>query len=792
MTSIFSAKRGGLLVLCALVSLMVSCGGGTGNKLSFEDMRLRYRESLVGRSPLDLSDSVVAGRIARIDQNAETCWQSLNKAPDRTWLWEDCNQEGISTNTLVPYSRLLSMAMAWATDGSRFEGNDSLKRDIIAGMDWMYENRYNPSIPLYDNWWMFVIGTPLNIDNVMVLLYDEFTEEQKANYIAAMNYYAPNVTYEGASTGANKIWQCNSMALRGILAQDSTMIRMAVDGLQTEFKIVRTHDGFYEDGSFVQHQWHPYTGGYGRSLLAQLTDMVNLVQGSPWEVPQDQLDMLYGWVHNAYEPLMFRGAMMDMVRGREVSRPGAGDRGTGHSILVSMFKLSQSAPEPERSRLQRAVKQQAQEDTFRDLIMDIPLYLVSDYRAMMADDGIQPAEPVTLHKQFSAMDRVVHKTPGFALGLAMSSARIENYETINDENLKGWYTADGMIYLFDGDLRQYSENFWPTVDPYRLAGTTVDTRPREAKTLPLAPGLLYADGYKSPQRWVGGASVDSLYGAVGMWLDAYGSTLEAKKSWFMAGGEIVCLGAGIHSTDGRTIETTIENRKLNADADYVLTLDGQPVLAQNGRKSASAAHWVHFAGTTEGTAVGYYFPQPTAVNLLREDRTGNWIEINYAALNMPDITKGYFTLWTDHGKNPQGATYAYVLLPGLSADQTARYAEHPTVEILANDARVQAVRHDSYGVTGVNFWEAGRLPVAGIHVDAPCSVVIREADGQLTVGVSDPTQVNEAGIEVTLDRSVGEVLESNPNVEVVSLSPLTLRIHTAGQLGRTLQTTYAI
>ncbi|MFQ8807338.1 MAG: polysaccharide lyase family 8 super-sandwich domain-containing protein [Alistipes indistinctus] len=31
------------------------------------------------------------------------------------------------------------------------------------------------------------------------------------------------------------------------------------------------------------------------------------------------------------------------------------------------------------------------------------------------------------------MDRAVHTTPQFAVGLAMSSARIENYETINGE-----------------------------------------------------------------------------------------------------------------------------------------------------------------------------------------------------------------------------------------------------------------------------------------------------------------------------------------------------------------------
>ncbi|MFQ8807337.1 MAG: hypothetical protein ACLR8Y_22895 [Alistipes indistinctus] len=106
---------------------------------------------------------------------------------------------------------------------------------------------------------MFVIGTPLNITRVMTLLYDDLTPEQRARYEAAMNHYAPDVTYEGAATGANKVWQCAAMAARGFLTQDPAKLDMAVKGLETEFKTVTTSDGFYEDGSFVQHQWHrPY------------------------------------------------------------------------------------------------------------------------------------------------------------------------------------------------------------------------------------------------------------------------------------------------------------------------------------------------------------------------------------------------------------------------------------------------------------------------------------------------------------------------------------------------------
>jgi hypothetical protein len=52
-----------------------------------------------------------------------------------------------------------------------------------------------------------------------------------------------------------------------------------------------------------------------------------------------------------------------------------------------------------------------------------------------------------------------------------------------------------MTYIYSTDLAQFSDDFWPTVDPYRLPGTTVDVTSR-------------ADGsgqsYLSPNNWVGG------------------------------------------------------------------------------------------------------------------------------------------------------------------------------------------------------------------------------------------------------------------------------------------------
>src|SRR5208283_3353959 len=214
--------------------------------------------------------------------------------------------------------------------------------------------------------------------------------------------------------------------------------------------------------------------------------------------------------------------------------------------------------------------------------------------------------------------------------------------SIHGENVSGWHTGEGMLYLYNSDLTQFDDDFWPTVDPRRLPGTTVDvTQAREP-----ASGQSEAPA----TTWVGGASLGA-YGAAGMQLRAWGSTLTAKKSWFMFDREVVCLGSDICSTDSRPIETVVENRLLHGGGDQTLTV--------------------------EGADIGYFFPAPVRLYGLREERSGVWNETTTT------VSRNYLTLWLSHGTNPAGATYSYVLLPGYSAAQVSDYARHPRVEVLA-------------------------------------------------------------------------------------------------------------
>lgn len=183
----------------------------------------------------------------------------------------------------------------------------------------------------------------------------------------------------------------------------------------------------------------------------------------------------------------------------------------------------------------------------------------------------------------------------------MFSSRMYSYESINDENLKGWYTSYGMTLLYSSDLGQYSGGYWPTVDPYRLPGTTV------TKTL-LEDGA--GAGRLSSRDFVGGAVLHNKYGAIAMELEdvvhEFGG-LTGRISWFLLGDRIVCLGSDIQSRSPAAVETIIENRKCSPDGDDVITADGMEICRTAGHTEILQPKWMHMSGSTEGADIGIFF-----------------------------------------------------------------------------------------------------------------------------------------------------------------------------------------
>ncbi len=766
----------------ALALLAFAAGLAAGARADeFDLLRAKWAGMLTGGPGINLSDARTAAVVASLTTAANTHWTSLDQSPARPHLWADAASTTRSAHLSTNFSRLRAMALAYATTGSTLQGNPALRADLLAALDWMYAHRYNETKALYDNWWDWEIGSPKLLVDTAVLLYDDLSPPQLAAILRAVEKFVPSATTRapggssGTFTGANRMDKIYVVAIRGLLAKDDAKLRAARDAFSELFLYVTRGDGFYTDGSFLQHNRHPYTGSYGAALMSALAPILALLngphpasaEGSSWRVLDPNLAHVFRWVHDSFEPAIYRGGMMAMLQGRAISRNSTSEHGLGHGIMLNLLRLSELAPADERARLRSLLRGWAESDTSRSFVTSAPLPLIADVQQLLADPAVTPRGELRGNFVFGSMDRIIHLGPGYGVGLSLSSSRIYTYESINSENLRGWHTGDGLLYLYNGDLTHYSDAYWPTVNPRRLPGTTVDaTQPRAngsgQSTLPATP-------------WAGGVSL-GRHGAAGLELDGWNNSLTARKSWFLFEHEIACLGSGITSTDNRPIETTIENRLLTATGTSAFLVDGAAQPATPGWSATLAApRWAHLAGRTSGADLGYYFPTAAPLLALRETRTGAWSNIN---ANGPTaaITRPYLTLWYDHGPNPADASYAYLLLPNRSAAETADFAASPTVVVLENSTAVHAVRHLTLGLTAANFWTDTRASAGGITVERRASVIAQDdGAGHLDIAIADPTQLASGPLVVEFATAATGLVAADAGVTVAQLAP-TLRL----------------
>ncbi|SDL94769.1 polysaccharide lyase 8 family protein [Bacillus sp. OK048] len=776
----------------------------------FEALRQKWKSYLVG-GDFSPDDPDVVSKVDIIANTANDYWKTMVKTNPDNYIWEDLDDSTItiekskSSPMTLAYQRLEAMALAYSTKGAAVKNstgesvilyeNEQLLMDIKNGLAWLYAKKYNPSRVIgKTNWFDWCIGTPLTLNNTVALLYDKLTKQEITNYMNTIEKFTPDPTKAngGKATGANLMYVATVVGIRGIIVEDGDKVARSRDAISPIFEYVTTGDGFYTDGSFLQHGSHPYTGGYGKALLANLVSFVYLLDGSVWKVTDPNLDNMYQWIFDSYEPVIYKGGLMDIIRGREISRFNQQDHLMGHEAIRPILHLSQFAPSEYAARLKSMVKEWIQSDTFLSFYETAPIYHVVLAKQIVQDSTIKSRGELVTNRQFPNMDRTVHLRPDFGFAIGMSSSRIFNFESINDENLKGWYTGDGATYLYNSDLSQYSDDYWGTVNMYRLPGTTVDTQRRADVS---------GQSYKSSKNWVGGTNIAGLYGVSGMELDAWSSTLTAKKSWFMFDDEVVALGSGINSTDNRTIETTIENRKISDAGKNTLTVNGTAKSSNLGwNETMGDVKTIHLQGSTPGSDIGYYFPQPAEVHGLREARTDKWNNSN----NYPkftdssDVTKNFVTLWQDHGKNSSNGTYEYVLLPNKTSNAVTDYANNPDISVLENSADVQAVQEKNLNIVAANFWndKVKSVQVNGrdfINSDKKASVMTMQSGNVLEINVSDPTQANKSTINVEINNPAAYVISADSGVTVTQTYPtIKLSIDVKGAQGKTFKVKLAL
>ncbi|MFG1704016.1 polysaccharide lyase 8 family protein [Nonomuraea sp. M3C6] len=721
----------------------------------FEALRTTAVDLLTG-GEIDVSDPVYARPLATLSETAAGWLAQLTPAE----MWPDLPLEGRPGNVTGSYGRLRLIATAWATPGTALHGDDAVAATVVDALDLLHEGHYNERLPETGNWWFWEIGTPAELARTCVLLGDRLDAGRLGAYLGAIDRFCPDADCRAGhpaarESGANRADKASIVAFRGVAGRSAGKLAQARDGLSdvrdggrhSVFGYVGSGDGFYRDGSFIQHGDVAYTGSYGLSLLTAVAQTVALLRGSPWEVTDPGRQVVLDAVERSFAPFLHDGLLMDTVRGRAATRQTFSDSVAGHGAIGAVLLLAQGAEEPYRSRFRELAKGWIERGGARPYLEHADVPETRRAVAVLDDKTVEAAPEPVGHFVFPSMDRVVHRRPGWSFAISLSSRRIASYEAINAENLHGWYTGDGMTYLYTGDLGQFGADFWPTVDPYRLPGVTVDTRARED---------LSFRAYCPANAQAGGAVLEGRYGAAAMELIVDGVSLAARKSWYCLDNVVVALGSGITSFDGRTVETVVENRATDEDPYFG---DG----------------WAHLAGVG-----GYVFE---GAHSLVETRTGRWRDINAGddtSGAYDPVTRRYVTFWFDHGVSPLDASYAYVLLPNASRSQTRAFRGSRPVRVLANTRRLQAVQ--ARGLVAATFWAPGE--VAGLAADAPCVVLMRRASGRILLAVADPSRTVDA-VTLTLDRPARAIARGDDTIALRPGKNPSVTVKLGGSLGRT-------
>ncbi|GAB5514188.1 polysaccharide lyase family 8 super-sandwich domain-containing protein [Rhodopirellula baltica] len=245
-------------------------------------------------------------------------------------------------------------------------------------------------------------------------------------------------------------------------------------------------------------------------------------------------------------------------------------------------------------------------------------------------------------------------------------------------------------------------------------------------------------------------------GVVGSAAMDYGrpqGNVSAKKSWFFFAEGFVALGADIHSSNASNQINTTLAQVLSDGSTLVRSSSGdETTYSQAFSIATSDTQWTLHDG------VGYVLLESNdTLNIEMDERTGNWNEIG---LGEGTVTDEVFTVWIDHGIQPDGASYSYAVIPGSTPESLDEMVAGGIPEILSNNSSVQAVRHAGTGVSQVAFFEPASLVLsAETQVQSDSAVLMQLIElpgGDIELSVSDPTgQLADAQIQVRRSLATG-------------------------------------
>lgn len=493
----------------------------------------------------------------------------------------------------VLYAKLLLLCKGYYIKGTKYYNDEFIVKFIEEKIEKFREYFYNLYSVEHTNWWQWEIGIPFTMSDIFMLMKGKIKDEIIVENLKTSRYFQPDPRYSGnnpvaihpsgkplrLSTGGNRVDTVKISLFRGILLGDEDEVKLALESLPEvwEYNEKDRGEGFYRDGSFIQHEAIPYAGGYGEVLLSGIGEILYVISDSKYTSVIKKVDDLYDIILNSFEPFFYNGSFTDMLSGRGIDRANNSDSVIGHRILNDILVVSSIFENDKCKKLENTVLREITkygvekylEEEKSPFLYKKLIDLLEKYRGQKIEKYSNSI------KVCNKMTRVMKREEKYAFGIAMHSSTIGNYEAMNGENLKGWYTGDGAYYLYDG-VNDYKD-YWRDVDYYYIPGTTEIKMDME--------GLDAQRNFESSfvEDKVAYGISEGENGLVAMEFLNWNEKLKSRKSWALIDSKIIFIETDIESEE--KVYTTIFNKKYS-NLPKIL-VDGQEIKEKYFNKKLS-------------------------------------------------------------------------------------------------------------------------------------------------------------------------------------------------------------
>lgn len=617
------------------------------------------------------------------------------------------------TETWAPLEHLRNvekMLIAYSSEGNPYYHDETIRAFVAKAVKYWVDNDF------YCDWsgWNNTIGLGLCIPNILLLDEGDISQEDRTKLLDRIkstllqNSKKRFKLYERevSEGGGNLTDQVNATLKVALLENDGNIIMWLKGLLENELRAFPAYkgrnyhrwdaEGPKEDFSFQQHDQLLYYGGYGEVFLNGLNRYLRYTKGTQYMLNTKALDFYADFLAEGIQ-FATRNEYRDIsASGRGIARKD-GLKGIFHNVDTAVDMLLEYDRDCHNISADRVAK----------------LQTMHMNRFSGEDKGAGG------HRYFYESDYNAYNGDKYMATVRHASNRTRIFEYLNFENHLGYYTGLGAtFYYIDGD--EYF-NLMPMYDWNKIPGTTT----RQGKV----PTMNQDSSYNryGNNKYVGGVS----NGQVGLsTFKQNNRCVYAQKGYFMFEDGVVCLGTGISSVMPNEILTNINQTTWKGDV--IVSKDGKATNLTDSNTTS-------FHGTADYIYHNKmsYITDAKVDLALEENKEGDWNRV-YIQGASEKSTANVFTLDLNHGRYPIHKSYAYTVLMNTTPEETASYVQNPTLQVLANDKKMQAVYDSKNDVLEIIFLKKASIEVEGkvLSADAPCCMVVENVKGNPVVTVA--------------------------------------------------------